>query len=246
MADSKGAACECGQVVFDTSRAKPGEILTCPWCWKHYRYENGSITLANEDETKRAEAEAKKETPPPKPKSESLEDEAALLKRKSSRFEKVAEEKKERTSEKKVEAAKPAEDKAKSERLLSAEAAAPSSASQKQPKEKKLKLEDIPGEMAAKIVCIMGFNGLAFIIDYLLWKPADDGGRNFAFGHFYLPEHKIWPELIALVAGHVFGFIAWMIVVGKLHDRHQAKLTADKEAKAKREADRKARAAGSA
>src|SRR5687767_13855203 len=32
------AACSCGQVLFDTGGRKEGDVLTCPWCEKKYRY----------------------------------------------------------------------------------------------------------------------------------------------------------------------------------------------------------------
>ncbi|MCZ7644813.1 MAG: hypothetical protein M5U26_05945 [Planctomycetota bacterium] len=39
MKDTHGASapCTCGQVVFDLSKKKPGQVLICPWCNQHYK-----------------------------------------------------------------------------------------------------------------------------------------------------------------------------------------------------------------
>ncbi len=39
------AACPCGQVVFDLSERKCGEVLNCSWCGKNFRFVGGDQIL---------------------------------------------------------------------------------------------------------------------------------------------------------------------------------------------------------
>jgi hypothetical protein len=48
------AACPCGQVVFDLSERKRGEVLNCSWCGKKFRYAGGEqIVSISAEEAKR-------------------------------------------------------------------------------------------------------------------------------------------------------------------------------------------------
>lgn len=40
-AHTHSASCSCGQVVFDLSKKKPGQVLVCPWCGKKYLLHEG-------------------------------------------------------------------------------------------------------------------------------------------------------------------------------------------------------------
>ena len=56
----KSGACECGQVVFDLTARRSGEVLNCSWCSRAYRYMGGErIAPLSSEEAKLAEAAAK-------------------------------------------------------------------------------------------------------------------------------------------------------------------------------------------
>jgi len=47
-AHTHSASCSCGQVVFDLSKKKPGQVLVCPWCSKKYLLHEGDRISALE------------------------------------------------------------------------------------------------------------------------------------------------------------------------------------------------------
>lgn len=50
----RSAPCPCGQVVFDLSERKRGDVLTCSWCSKAFRYSGGEqIVAISAEEAKR-------------------------------------------------------------------------------------------------------------------------------------------------------------------------------------------------
>jgi hypothetical protein len=56
----KSGACECGQVVFDLTGRKTGEILNCNWCGRKFRYMgNERLTALTPEEARLAEAGVK-------------------------------------------------------------------------------------------------------------------------------------------------------------------------------------------
>ena len=56
----KSGACNCGQVVFDLTERKSGEILHCSWCGKKYRFLGGDrIAPLSAEESRLAAGGAK-------------------------------------------------------------------------------------------------------------------------------------------------------------------------------------------
>ncbi|HLX61054.1 MAG TPA: hypothetical protein VKX17_07205 [Planctomycetota bacterium] len=57
---NNSGACECGQVVFDLAGRKSGDILSCSWCGRKFRFLGADrIAPLTPEEAKLAEAAAK-------------------------------------------------------------------------------------------------------------------------------------------------------------------------------------------
>jgi hypothetical protein len=82
-----------------------------------------------------------------------------------------------------------------------------------------------PGGVLPMIGFIVAFNALAFVALAVLMPKAEDGLRHAIWD----PETTIqarawWPDVAALLAGHVMGFIAWAVYVYRLHKRERLAL----------------------
>ena len=195
------AACSCGQVLFDTGGRKEGDVLTCPWCEKKYRY------LGDE---KIAPIEEKAE--PIEEVSDELEvvegSEEVIVARIPAKPNTVTKKPKKRDKpDRPLTGTKP----------LSpvGDEGAPRAPSvrTKQPKE-------IPGGVGVMIVFIIAFNAIAFIGMSFVIVTQPDKSRLAIWGQSYSSK-AIWPELAALLIGHIVGFIAWSCYVYTLHGKKQ-------------------------
>jgi hypothetical protein len=76
-------------------------------------------------------------------------------------------------------------------------------------------ITEVPGGIMRMIIFIVVFNAAAFIaLAYVLPKQPD-GLRHNPWGA-PIPKTALWPEMAALLLGHVVGFIAWSFNVYRL------------------------------
>jgi hypothetical protein len=66
------------------------------------------------------------------------------------------------------------------------------------------------------IMFIVGFNALAFIAMFFLMPRDPSGIRLPVWGGEPIPKSAVWPELLALVVGHMLGFLLWSLYVFQL------------------------------
>ncbi|MBI3830906.1 MAG: hypothetical protein HY291_15410 [Planctomycetes bacterium] len=78
----------------------------------------------------------------------------------------------------------------------------------------------IPGGFFPMVACILGGNIVAFLVLYALLPADPDGTRLAPWGT--IPKSAIWPELAAIVAGHLLGFAVWAVFVGVWVRRQRA------------------------
>ena len=216
------AACACGQVLFDIGGKKPGDGLICPWCERKYRYAgDGKVELLDGAKGSGEHAKAKAPGDRAKPKA-------------SGEFGKPDKTDKPGRSEKSSEKEKPKEEESDWEKLVADDH---TEKREKRPEpqwlrppqgaqgshgpsggdpnlvvrpsvRKKATKQEIPGGVMVMIVFIVIFNGAAVIALWLLLPKMPDGSRMSPWGTL-IDKKSIWPEIVALLAGHFVGFIAW-------------------------------------
>jgi hypothetical protein len=192
----QAAACECGQVLFDIVDRKAGDTLTCPWCNRDYLYlGDGKV------EKKGAPGSGDKIKKPESKESE--ESEKSEKKKEEKLYEKPLET---RLSSELREPKK----EGGTNKLPPVEPPIP-----KVSRRLKQRKEDVPGGFPIMIGFIIGFNGMAFIGLAII--------RATSLGHLF-PENKTWPLIVALVVGHIVGFVAWSTFV---YYREKAKEVGD-------------------
>ena len=142
--------CACGQVIFDLSSRKAGEILTCPWCQRVYCYtDKGALELRAEKAApqpsshKPAAAWAAENNPTKK-------EEIKSVPRRSARQEAVVP-----FPVKKTESVRIAGGPGESRRTT-----------------KRHDFKDIPGGLTRMLVFIIAFNLAAFIALYFVLRTA--------------------------------------------------------------------------
>jgi hypothetical protein len=230
---SQPAACACGQVLFETAERKAGDELSCPWCERKYRYlgddkiepwsSDGKPSAKDSEEEddeadQPAEKPAGEEPHKKKKKKKKKKPESARSEAAPARDEKQETHKEIREPEKggvgmavvripaaadSIEKKKPATSDGESRR-------ANVSVRSKQPKE-------IPGGLFPMIGFIIGFNALALLLlQYVVYKVPGGGGERETLWGSAVPKSAIWPELAALLIGHVVGFFAWSWYVYEL------------------------------
>jgi hypothetical protein len=182
------AACSCGQVLFETSGRKSGDVLTCPWCQKKYRYLGDNKIESFEEEI--AEVSGELEVVEGSEEVLIAHIPAALdMVEKKSRRQKRPQSVSTRSNS--------------SQRKTLDENSAP-----KTPSARAKKPKDIPGGTFLMVCFVAVFNGLAFITSSYIFVTQTDGARLAPWGQV-IHKKAIWPEIAALVLGHVVGFIAW-------------------------------------
>ena len=189
MAQS-GVSCGCGQVLFETDRYKAGETINCPWCERKYRY-------LGDDKIESLDAR-------PSDNSVNSANSANLAQEATASKGRVrVPQRNTGNRETRREASVSARSAENVEGRSSGKSARAASVSMRG------KREGIPGGLTMTIVFIVGFNALAFIALYFFLPRQPDGIRLPMWGGEPIPKGVIWPELAALVVGHVVGFIVW-------------------------------------
>jgi hypothetical protein len=75
--------------------------------------------------------------------------------------------------------------------------------------------QEIPGGVMPMVIFIVVFNALAFIALHFLF-PNVDGVIHTPWGSTFTNPRIPWLEMIALLLGHVFGFMGWAVYVHRL------------------------------
>jgi hypothetical protein len=240
----QAAACACGQVLFETAERKAGDELSCPWCERKYRYlgedriepwsPNGKPPAkdsADEDDEEEGEGE---EHSADKPAEQAAGEEPPKKKKKKK--------KKKKPPSERLEAARDEKDSGRQKTqkeirepekggvgaaVVRIPPAADLLEKKKPPGDGESKRanvsvrtkrpKEIPGGIFPMIGFIIGFNALALLLlQYAVVKIPDGGGAREAFWGATVPKSAIWPELAALLIGHIVGFFAWSWYVYEL------------------------------
>ena len=224
---AESLSCECGQVLFDVAGREPGETLTCPWCNKEYRYLGGKrvepvakgkstrLKQAPEDEArvKGAKPKSVRKNEPETPK-ESAEKIKVTIEGEEEVFSFTSSDR-ETVKMKSPSLRKPAvREKADDD----ADPDAP-------PKKKGPGFGDAPGGVFPMLGFMAGFSVLAFVILGTLFPEDRFHKRQTPWGD-PLSLRSPWPELIAMILGQLFGFIAWGFYVYRLYKRRQTAASA--------------------
>jgi hypothetical protein len=224
---SQPAACTCGQVFFDTDGRKHGDVLTCPWCQKTFRYMGGNEIEpyeATSDEKPKHAGEKVRSKDKDEKRKERKKDKGDEIKEVSDDLEVV-----EGSEEVKVIRIPAAPD---SITKKSKRSDRPNTGTRPHqpvgeggpPRAPSLRLKpakEIPGGVGVMIGFVIGFNALAFIAMSLLFVTQSDKSRLTPWGQV-VPAKAFWPEMVALLVGHVVGFIAWSCYVYNLQQRQKA------------------------
>jgi hypothetical protein len=75
--------------------------------------------------------------------------------------------------------------------------------------------KEIPGGLFPMLGFIVGFNALALIGLAFLLPRQPDGTRQL-LSTYVINKKAFWPEILALLAGHSVGFVAWAYYVHRL------------------------------
>jgi len=193
-------SCSCGQVVFDVAGRKAGEILSCPWCERQYRYLGSSMIAPFEEaEEETGAAQSKDMAEAEDPAGEQAEAGMSLAERMKAHS-------------------------AKRKRQQAAVQASKAGPSNDTPKTRaKGRRPGVPGGLLRMIAFIVVSNAIAFVLLQVYFTPHRDGSRTMPWGGT-IPRHSVpWPELVALLAGHLCGFVAWACYVYRLHSGQRAR-----------------------
>jgi hypothetical protein len=190
---SQPAACTCGQVLFDVGDKKPNDVLTCPWCDRKYSYLGNGKVEAFDPNIKPAEAPGK---PEPTRKSG----------RHPEQSDKTSDDKK--PDEKKAEQPHAKKHDGEKKPLAATARHAPTGESGRPSVRKRAHKGDIPGGVGVMVGFIVVFNASAFLLLMVVLPKAVDGTRTTPW-HSVIPKSAIWPEIAALLVGHLVGFLAW-------------------------------------
>jgi hypothetical protein len=220
---SESLSCECGQVLFDVAGREPGETLTCPWCNKEYRYLGG----------RRVEPVSKGKSARLK---QSPDDEAKLkaAKPKSVREDQSENSAKESAKKIKVEGNEEvftfnsADQETVKMKAMSARRkpardgdSADPDAPPPPPRKKGGGLGDAPGGVMPMLGFMVGFSAIAFVVLATVFPENIHHKRTTPWGEM-LALRSPWPELIAMILGQFFGFVAWGFYAYRLHLRQKA------------------------
>lgn len=226
----ESAACSCGQVVFDVSARRVGQVLTCPHCSRRYRY-LGSEAIAplepgeEEDQENGADAEAEdgRET---EQRQERIKETVRL---------EAVSEKDERPRERGTGEPDRLSDRmkahsAKRKRQQAAVEAGKSERIGEAPRgtTKRAQPREIPGSTRRMIAYIIICNGTALVLLHLLFPPYPDGRRGTPWDDVVIPRFSVpWPELVTLLIGHVVAFVLWARYIYGLQVRMKAEQAAE-------------------
>jgi hypothetical protein len=181
----ESASCSCGQVVFDVTGRNIGEILSCPWCRKEYRYlgSNTIAPFAGEEEEGQSKGGAHAGA------LEAGEAGGGLGERMKAH---LARRKQEPAAGQDLKGGKGGEG----------------------PKGRaKVRRREVPGGALRMVAFIVISNAIALILLQVFFARRGDGSRTTPWGGI-IPRHRIpWPELAALLSGHLCGFVAWACYV---------------------------------
>ena len=250
MASSDSLSCECGQVLFDVGNRKAGETLTCPWCSKEYRYLGGTKVERINAKSK-SKDEKSKDAKPKAPRDSARKDSApkesfwkeSTLKE-SVRKEAAPKESSRKETESKrgdlasketkqkivLEGAdvvltnvdkETVKMKAFSRRKSSVRDETDEDGETPPPKKKGPSFGEAPGGVFPMLGFMAGFSLLAFVALGALFPENQQHKRSTPWGE-PLGIHSPWPELIAMIAGQVMGFIGWGLYIYRLHLRQKA------------------------
>ncbi|MEI6235610.1 MAG: hypothetical protein WCT04_21350 [Planctomycetota bacterium] len=79
-----------------------------------------------------------------------------------------------------------------------------------------------PGGMLPMLGFIIAFNVIAFTAVSLLLPKHDDGLRHAVWdASFTISAKSFWPDVGALVLGHLLGFICWAVYAYSIHRRER-------------------------
>lgn len=197
---SQPAACACGQVLFEVADRKVGDMLSCPWCQREYRF-LGENRIEPYDPKKKPAVEptgAKPDSPGKSP------DAAAQPKAEGAAGLAVV----------RIPAA-PQSTGRKATENLSHVSAGLNDSRRAAPAGKPSRPKEVPGGLFTMIGFIVVFNAAALIALSFVLPRLPDGTRESFWGSA-IPKTAVWPEILALVIGHIAGFIAWSCYVYRL------------------------------
>ena len=191
---SESPSCACGQVVFDVAGRKAGEMLSCPWCSKKYRYLGGNTIVPAAEAEEKEEGQDKGVA-----EAEAPETGAAPGERM------------------KAHAARRKQQQAEGQELK------PGQGSDSPKVKAGGRRPEIPGGALRMVAFIVVCNGIALLLLQAFFPPRRDGTRMTPWG-WTLPRYKVpWPELVTLAIGHLCSFVAWAGSLYLLHRNQKRK-----------------------
>jgi len=199
--------CRCGNTVFDLSGRDPGSALICPFCQRQYTYVHDDQVEAVDAE--RASSEAR--TDDHQPKLEQFEEPPSNVEQKSNASERR------RFSPQFVSGWPPPEREARKsaaqKHKLTRGTVHRTQRDEVPAKRSVMRalLPDlnrpIPGGTAIMIGSIVLSVLLSLTVLAVLLPAHPDGTRTAPWG--VVPKEAFWPEIAALILGHLVGFICW-------------------------------------
>lgn len=202
---SQPAACACGQVLFDVGEKKPQDILTCPWCNRQYRYLGHGKVEPWDGKSPAADASQKSSDAKAKDAPDAKAAEAAAGSAEKSGHTNADDKK---SGEKKAEPHPKKYDPDKKPLPATARHAPTSDSARPSVRNKRVRKGEIPGGVGVMVGFIVVFNASAFVLLAVVLPKAADGSRTTPW-HSVIPKSAIWPEIAALLVGHLVGFLAW-------------------------------------
>jgi len=200
--------CQCGETVFDLSGRAAGSVLTCPFCQRQYTYVRDALIEPFDEEDASSEDRAFDhqpgldliEDPPP-----AAEEKAGGPERRrfSPAFVSGGPPPHDREARK--------SDALKRKLVRETVRMSPRDAAPVKRSALRALLPDanrpIPGGAAVMIVAIVLSVLLSLTALSVLLPSQPNGTRTAPWG--VIPKEAFWPEIVALVLGHVVGFFCW-------------------------------------
>jgi hypothetical protein len=234
--NTESSACKCGQVTFDLSGRKIGDVLTCPWCKKSYHYagENHIVSAPDIVPDEMDGDEPKHSTR----KLDPLDEDGEGVATETAEVEVI----RATTSDKS--AADPRRDtirshvekrKQQKKAIVAAKEGEGGTGTSKVRRGARPK--ELPGGVKLMVTYIVLFNAATMIALWLAFPLQSNGTRLTPWG-WVIPAYRVpFPELASLVLGHLLGFLFWAHHVYKLHKQQKAKAAEEAASAATRKAE---------